>query len=51
MAYYGVTKDIDQDGMVEGDGAKALCKTYNKLDGTYNENCEAMEKTFFTQVF
>ena len=50
VAYYGITKDIDEDGMVDVDGTKTLCKTFNKIDGRRNEDCKPMEKTFFIQV-
>ena len=36
--------------MMEVDGTKTLCKTVNKINGGINEDCEPMEKTFFTQV-
>ena len=50
MAYYGMTKDIDQDGTREVNGVRTLCKTFNRIDSSFNEACEPMKKTFFTQV-
>ena len=46
VAYFGITKDIDVDGMLDGE----LCKTWNRLDGVPNESCVPLKKTFFQQV-
>ena len=46
VAYFGITKDIDTDGMYNGE----LCKTEKKLNKDNNEYCEPMEKTFYQQV-
>ena len=46
MAYYGITKDIENDGMFNGE----LCKSTEKLTGLRNEHCEPMKKTFYQQV-
>jgi len=46
MAYYGITKDIENDGMYNGE----LCKSVEKLTGLRNEHCVPMKKTFFQQV-
>ncbi|XP_066929704.1 innexin inx2-like [Clytia hemisphaerica] len=45
VAYFGITKDIDTDGMYNGE----LCKTEKKLNKDSNEYCEPMEKTFYQQ--
>jgi len=45
IAYFGITKDIDQDGMYEG----KLCKTIKRPENIRNEHCVPMKKTFFQQ--
>jgi len=46
-AHYGVTKDIDLDGTLDGG---QLCTTRPRLGKKKSENCEPMEKEFFLQV-
>jgi len=46
MAYYGIPKDIENDGMYNGE----LCKSVEKLTGLRNKHCIPMEKTFYQQV-
>eukprot|EP00111_Clytia_hemisphaerica_P002413 TCONS_00006915-protein len=49
-AYYGITEDIDFDGIIHGsNGSNELCKTKNRMGKKPNEACRKMEKTFFTQ--
>ena len=45
-AYYGITKDIDLDGLTAD---RKLCATRSHY-GQRNEDCYAMEKTYFQQV-
>lgn len=47
VAYFGITMDIDQDGMLKG--TSELCKTQSRF-GEVNKACTPLEKTFFLQV-
>ena len=45
VAYYGLPKDLAQDGLVEG----FLCRTENKFN-LKNGACKPMERTYYLQV-
>jgi len=49
VAYFGIPKDIDLDGIVDDSPVKQLCNTKPKLASEEVEGCRAMHKTFFIQ--
>jgi len=50
VAYFGIPKDIDMDGILEDTPNKELCNTMPRLAKDVKEGCRAMHKTFFIQV-
>jgi len=50
VAYFGIPKDITQDGFLENTENKELCQLHPKLGKKPSEHCTAMHKTFFLQV-
>ena len=45
VAYYGVPKDLSEDGLIQG----YLCPTENKYKSK-NPLCKSMERTYYLQV-
>ena len=50
VAYFGIPKDIDLDGIVDDSPVKQLCNTKSKLASEEVEGCRPMHKTLFIQV-
>lgn len=50
VAYFGIPKDIDLDGILNDTPNKELCPLTPKLSEKRKEGCTPMEKTFFIQV-
>jgi len=49
VAYFGIPKDIDFDGILEDSKDKELCPMQPKLSSQKKEGCRPMHKTFFIQ--
>ena len=50
VAYFGIPKDITQDGFLKSSENKDLCQLTPKLGAKKNDDCIPMQKTFYLQV-
>ena len=50
VAYFGIPKDIDLDGILDDTPNKELCPLNPRLSKKVKEGCRPMEKTYFLQV-
>jgi len=49
VGYYGIPKDITQDGFLDNSDTQELCAMHPKLNKKPSEHCTPMTKTFFLQ--
>lgn len=49
VGYFGIPKDMDQDGYLDNTPNKELCQLVPKLGKPKSENCVPMQKTYYLQ--
>jgi hypothetical protein len=49
VAYFGIPKDVDMDGFLEGLPNENLCPVFPRLASEKKEGCRPMHKTFYVQ--